>query len=347
MRLNKAVIPHYRAAMIPIETLKKKVLLNKEYLKEKPTWYEIDKKLQYFKIRDDFRLFTELFFSIFGREVLDLDTVDYNVAYVRTIDPLVKPINEVTKCGLLSENFQTEQYNYYLVSELLNSQISNFIAYGGYTLKNLLAFFKDYLALSEYKKNELFLIKLFIADAFTHQEDRNYNNIGFKIPKIDGIPYTKRLNPKIIYNAPNAENQYITTADGKILLKNLTPTKTYDNERILGTDHRNVFTYRSGQVWCPLFPFSEETLFDSQSEALKCQETYYEGMDPNLFELYMAYPDICKPIFERLVYESEYKRILERFKGDNSQIVLTDKSKNRIIEVLEDKQKVLKKILTY
>lgn len=347
MYLNKAVIPHYRAAMMPIDVLKKKILLNEKYLKEKPTWYEIDEKLQYFKIRDDFRLFTELFFSMFGREILDLDTIDYHVAYVRTIDPIVKPGDEVTKCGLLSENFQSKKYNYYLVSELLNAQISNFVAYGGYTLKNLLAFFKDYLDTAEYKKNELFLIKLFIADAFTHQRDRNYNNIGFKIPKIDGIPYTKRLRPEIIRANPNAASQYTTTADGKILLKNLTPTKIYDNERILGTDHRNVFNYQNGQVWCPLFPFSEDTLFKDPNEALECQEKYYEGMDPNLLELYMAYPDICKPIFERLVYESEYKRILERFKGNNSQIILTDESENRIIQVLEDKQKVLKKILTY
>lgn len=58
MRLNRDVIPHYRAKTIPIEDLRKKVLLNEDYLKEKPTWYEIDNKLQYFKIRNDFRLFT-------------------------------------------------------------------------------------------------------------------------------------------------------------------------------------------------------------------------------------------------------------------------------------------------
>ena len=33
--------------------------LVEKYLKEKPDWYEIDGKLQYFKIRNDFRLFTE------------------------------------------------------------------------------------------------------------------------------------------------------------------------------------------------------------------------------------------------------------------------------------------------
>ena len=63
MKLNEATIKHYRSEMIPTSILKKKVSLNEAYLREKPTWYEIEGKLQYFKIRNDFRLFTELFFK--------------------------------------------------------------------------------------------------------------------------------------------------------------------------------------------------------------------------------------------------------------------------------------------
>lgn len=347
MNLNKAVIKHYRAPIIPIAELKKKISLNETYLKEKPTWYEIEGRLQYFKIRNDFRLFTEQFFSMFGKEILGLDILDYRVAYVRTIDPVLKSDEEVTKCGLLSDNFQSSEYNYYLVSELLNSQISDFIAYGGYTLQNLLAFFKDYLDKKEYKENEYFLIKLFIADAFTHQEDRNYHNIGFKIPKIEDISYMNRLHPKILLNSDKAKSEYTIDENGNVLLKHLTPTKIYDNERILGTDHHNVFTYHEGQVWRPLFPFSNDTLFESQEQALEYQENYCDGLDPNLLELYMAYPDICKPIFERLAYESEYKMILERFQGNTSQISLSKKAEERITNIFEDKQEVLKRILKY
>ena len=122
MKLNEAVIPHYRSEIIPIEVLKKKVSLNEKYLKEKPTWYNIDGKLQYFKIRNDFRLFTEQFYSSFAKKVFDLDTLDYHIAYVRTVDPVIAKGDEITKCGLLSENFQENTYNYYLVSELLNSE---------------------------------------------------------------------------------------------------------------------------------------------------------------------------------------------------------------------------------
>ena len=346
MALNKAVIPHYRASMIPIEELKERISLNENYLREKPTWYEIDGKLQYFKIRNDFRLFTEQFFSMFGREIIGLDTLDYQVAYVRTIDPVLKKSEEVTKCGLLSENFQEPGFNYYLVSELLNAQISDFVAYGGYTLKNLLAFFRDYLDEKGYQENKEFLIKLFIADAFTHQEDRNYNNIGFKIPKIEGVPHTKRLHPEILQTFANANGQYNIGECGKITLRNLTPTKVYDNERTLGTDHHNVFTYHPNQVWRPLFPYSEETLFEDENQAIECQQSY-DGLDPNLVELYSEYPTICEPIFERLAYDTEYRKILERFKGDTSQISLSDESEEKIVELFKDKQKVLRRILTY
>lgn len=346
MHLNKAVIPHYRSEMIPIEILKKRVALNEKYLSEKPTWYDIDGKLQYFKIRDDFRLFTEQFFSMFGREIIGLDTLDYQVAYVRTINPILKKSEEETKCGLLSHNFQTPQYNYYLVSELVNKQISDFVMYGGYTLEALLAFFKDYLDEKDYEANELFLIKLFIADAFTHQEDRNHNNIGFKIPKIDGIPYTRRLHPEIIKNYSNATGHYIIKEDGGIVLKGLTPTKVYDSERSLGTDHKNVFTYEKGHVWSPLFPYSKDTLFKDQVEAKKVEEEY-DGLDPNLFDLYINHQEICQPIFERLAYDTEYRKILERFKSDTSQIRLSEKSEERIVAIFEDKRQVLSRILKY
>ena len=346
MYLKDAVIPRYRAMIVPTEELKRKIKLNESYLCEKSTWYCIDGKLQYFKIRSDFRLFTERFFSMFGRGILGLDTLDYEVAYVETISPGIKNSALEPKCGLLSENFQLPEYNYYLVSELLKPKISAFVSYGGYTLKSLLSFFKDYLGEDEYNANEIFLITLFIADAFTHQEDRNYNNICFKVPKIEGVLHEKRLRPEILSTIPAASDEYAIGTNGTILLKNFTPSKVYDNERILGVDHRNVFTYSPNKVWCPLFPFSQETLFKNQEQALAYQQQC-DGLDPNLLELYLEYPHICKPLFERLAYDSEYRRILENFRGSASPIILTDKSLERVTTTLRDKQKVFERILTY
>lgn len=87
-------------------------------------------------------------------------------------------------------------------------------------------------------------------------------------------------------------------------------------------------------------------LIKNPAVTLEYQKSY-DGLNSNLFELYLEYPEICTPIFERLAYESEYRRILERFEGDACPIILSDRSEERIIQLLEEKQKTLKRILTY
>ena len=346
MKLNEAVIDHYRAERMPISEIKRTIKLNEDYIKEKPTWYMIDGKAQYFKIRSDFRLFTEQFFSKFGKQIMGFNTVDYRVAYVRTIIPGESPLKEETKCGLLSENFQTPQYNYYLVSELMNPEISNCSFFGKYSLSTLLKFFKEYLTEEDYKENELFLIKLFISDAYTHQEDRNWHNIGFQIPKIKGVTYSKRLHPEQLVSEATASEYLEFNSVGAPILKGLEPSAVYDNERIFGTDHKFVHTYEMGQIWCPLFPYDESLLFQSQQEAQECADEF-DGLDPNLLNLYMDHYDICKPIFERLAESDEYREILNEFTGGNSQIILSDDEYERIVSIVEDKKKTFQRILKY
>lgn len=345
MKLNEAVIDHYRAEMMPVREIKKAIKLNEAYIKEKPNWYMINGKPQYFKIRSDFRLFTEQFFSRFGKEIMGFDTLDYHVAYVRTIIPGESSTKEQTKCGLLSENFQTPQFNYYLVSELMNPEISNCSFFGKYSLTTLLKFFQETLPYEDYTKNELFLIKLFISDAFTHQEDRNWHNIGFQIPKIEGVNYSKRLHPEQIMEYAGTEYLEMSP-NGTPLLKGLMPSVAYDNERIFGTDHKFVHTYEAGQVWCPLFPYDESLLFHTQDEAQRCAEEF-DGMDPNLLNLYLDHYETCKPIFERLAESDEYRDILADFTNGNSQIILSDEEYDRIVGIVEDKKKTFQKILKY
>ena len=308
----------------------------------------VDGKLQYFKIRNDFRLFTEQFFSMYGREILGLDAVDYHVAYVRTKDPVLKSTEEVTKCGLLSESFQDLQANnYYLISELMNAQISDLIHFGGYTLETLLKFFKQYLVEEDYNIMELFLITQFIGDGFTHQEDRNPHNISVNIPKIPGVTYTERLHPDVLAKKKKGKDFLFLNRDGQYQLKGLRPTKVYDNERILGVDHKNVFAYKKGLIWAPLLSYDEDTKFASEEDALKVSQKYYSGLDPNLLSVYMEYPEICTPIFERLAYDDEYRRILERFDGKTTQIALSTDEMEYVTMVLKDKQKVFSDILHY
>lgn len=350
MKLNEATIKHYRSEMIPTSILKKKISLNEAYLKEKPTWYEIDGKLQYFKIRNDFRLFTELFFSKFAQTIMDLPTIEYNVAYVRTKKPSIPQSKEETKCGLLSVNFQTPESNHYLISELMHSEISDFIAYGGYSLKNLLHFFKDYLTAGDYSKNELFLIKLFISDAYTYHVDRNPNNISVKIPKIQGVSYKDRLHPEKIKKIPGGNKYTLYDYENtRTVLKGLEPDVVFDSERILGVDHKNVRKFSEGDCWAPLFPYDFDTDFKglTQEEICMIQEHDFFGLDPNLCSLYFDHTEICKPYFERLAYDDEYKKILEEFTKTSGAIQIAPSDVEYVENVLENRRKEFKKILEF
>ncbi|MBR4261788.1 MAG: hypothetical protein IKQ35_00305 [Bacilli bacterium] len=343
MQFNDALITHYREGIIPLYTLRGLVELNDAYLKEKPTWYVINREVKYFKVRGDLRLFSELFFTEFARDIIGLDTLDYEVAHVRTLDAKVKPSQEERKTGLLSTNFQTKDNNYYLVSELYDPEICGLTGYGNYNLQNLLSFFRDGVASEDYKNIESFLTKLFLADAFTLQVDRNPNNIGFQIPKIPGVKYTQRLRPEILARLGKAEgNVVLEKTVAKIT--GLVPSKVYDSERIFGIDHKNEFVHKKGDVWAPLFPFNDDLLFKDQDVAQETQEVY-DGLDPNLFELLDNYPQV-RPIAERLAYDDEYKRILEQFKGTSKPVSLSDSEIERIGDTVEERREVFRKVLS-
>lgn len=344
MIINEEVIPHHNVKTIPIHKLKEMVCLNEAYLKEKSTWYMIDGKLQYFKIRNDFRLFTEQFYAIFAKQVLDLDTVNYQVSTI-SIEDFDSKTPKIR--GLLSDNFQKPNYNYYLISELMKDGITNLISYGNYSLKNLLNFFQDSLTKENYDANLLFLIKSFIGDGFTFQKDRNYHNICFETPAIEGINYKKRLHPNVLVNNPKAVPFYEKNNDGVIFLKDLNPSILYDNERILGVDHKDVLSYNHQEVWRPLFPYTSDLVFKSAKEAKSFSKKVYDGLDPNLMALYMDYEKLCKPYFERLAYDDEYRKILENFTHSNSPMILTPQEIEYIQMILEERREAFSRILKY
>lgn len=344
MELNTAVIPHYDCRRIPLDKLKHMVLINNKHLKEKPTWYMIEGKLKYFKIRDDYRLFSEQFFSLFGREVMNLDTVNYQVASVRLVDGLKGSSEHMI--GLLSDNFQNKDNNYYLASELFEARISDLVSYGNYSFKTLLMYLKQILTDECYQQNRDFFIKLFISDAFMFQADRNYNNIGFQIPSIKNINYQDRLRAtNLVKNGIGSE--YIEKEENLFKLKDFFPSKVYDSEKMLGIEQRNSLVYTPGMTWMPAFPFSDDLKFESQQQAQRVSQQNYSNLDPNLVELYMEYTDICKPYLERLAYDNEYKKILEKFSYNNSQIYLKKNTSEYINMVLENRRKEFQKILNF
>ena len=344
MLMNEALITHYREEMIPLMTLRGLVEINEAYLKEKPTWYKINREVKYFKSRGDLRLFSELFFSEFARDIIGLDTLDYEVAHVRTFDSKIKSTDEERKLGLLSTNFQTKDNNYYLVSELYNSEVSTLTGYGSYTLTNLLSYFKNTFSEKDYIKIEEFLTKLFLADAFTIQVDRNPNNIGFQIPKIPDVKYTQRLRPEILKRLGKAKGN-VVIENGLAKITGMVPSKVYDSERIFGIDHKNEFVHTKGDVWAPIFPFNDELLFESQEQAQEIS-MIYEGVDPNLFELITTYPK-TRAIAERLAYDDEYRGILEQFSGNAKPVTLTEQEMDRISDTIEERREVFKKTLRF
>lgn len=345
MKLNDALIPHYKCVTIPLHKLKTQIRLSENYLKEKPTWYMIDDKLKYFKVRYDYRLFTEQFFSKFGKDVLGLDTLDYQIASVRAFKEEDPMGDSEKKIGLLSDNFQDKNYNYYLVSELLDSEISDLVGYG-YSLEGMLNYFQDALDEESYKRCKDFLIKLFIADSFTMQLDRNAYNIGFQIPRINGLKYRQRLRKENLVKLPNKDKYIETDEDGMIKLKGFKPSKVYDNERILGVDHKNVLIYNSKDVWTPIWPYRQDLLFETQEEAKKAMEDDYFGLDPNLAELLFNHPE-SKPLLERLAYDDEYRKVLEEFKNSNSQVELMPSTQEYFENLLEERKDVVKKVLSF
>lgn len=343
MQLRKEFIEHYHVARVDQSLLREKVMINREYLKEKPTWYMIGDKLYYFKVRNDYRLFTELFCSNFG-EMMGLDTLKYTVAYLKDTAVYLSKVERATKAGLLSESFQDTNYNYYLISELLKTEVSDLKGYGGYNLQSLLTFLKVHMTEEGYCNNKDFLIRLFICDYFTHQLDRNPHNISFKIPRIKGINYRQRLRIDTVN--PGLSTLYGEfDEDGFYRVRDFTPTVVYDNERSLGADHKKPLSYTNGEPWMTLFPFNSNMLYSDIKEANSMREDY-NGMDPNLVELALNYEKESLPLLERLAYDNEYKKVLEQHLTDTSQIRIKDSTCAFLTNMFEDKRKEIKKVLT-
>ncbi len=350
MLLDKAVIPHYIVDTIPFNKLKGMVNVNDVYLKEKKTWYVVDSKLQYFKTRDDLRLFSEMFFQEFASSTLNLDVLKYKLAYIRRKED--GKIEEKSTLGLLSENFQNPGNNYFLASELFNTVISDCKKYGDFSLVTLLNFFKNTISNKDYLVIKDFLIKLFLVDAFTMQLDRNPNNIGFEIDAIDGLSYLKRLRADLVEKQIGNSAGYLEESSdfSQKKIVGLKPSKVFDNERILGIDHKLAFVNKPGDIWTPIFPFSPELFFGQNGTSAKEKAEYasnksFDGLDPNLASLYLEYPKESKGYIDRLSRDDQYEKIIESFCKPNSPICLDNDQRELFLNILKSRREEFKKVL--
>lgn len=368
MQVDSAVIPHLQLDVIPFPKLRELLKIEPQILQAKPTWYQVNGKLNYFKERNDLRIFAELFYHEYAKETLKLDTLIYQLAYVREIKS-GQPQPEA-KLGLLSPNFQTDDKNYYLGCELMDPENSDLCSYGSFNLMDLLRFFKDYLIKTDYERVKDFLIRLFIVDALLLQVDRNYRNLGFEIPAVEGLSHTKRLRPTLLSQSCvdctplDCQKKYkyhlkgeaasnncidcqkiVQFEDGVFRLKGFTASKVYDNERILNIKHFGKYVVNPNGVWVPSLPFNSGLNFSSIMEAELKANTEYDNCDPNLLELCFEFYDECKSYLEELAFNDIHRRILEKYSDPNAPLPLSAEDIVRFSSTIEQRQAAFKKVL--
>jgi hypothetical protein len=114
-------------------------------------------------------------------------------------------------------------------------------------------------------------------------------------------------------------------------------------------DHKNVKVFNPTDCWTPLFPYEPHLSFNGldQEQVQLIRDIEFDGLDPNLVSLYVDYPEICTPYFERLAYDDEYRKILEEFKGNSAPIILSDSDIEYVTNVLESRRNEFKKVLKF
>ena len=88
-------------------------------------------------------------------------------------------------------------------------------------------------------------------------------------------------------------------------------------------------------------------MFRNQAEAKEAQDLLYDGLDPNLMEVFMNYESDVRDLIDRLANGDEYREILERFEQSNSQILLHQSTIEYFEKILSERRKVFQKVLKY
>lgn len=308
MKINQERVLHYNLKKVPIENVSKMVSIDKKHLREKDNWFLIDGKLYFFKPRNDYRIIGELLCSDILKS-LGINSVDYTLVYING------------QLGLMSENFQVDGNNYYHVSDLYKSEISSIKAFGKYSFKTLYDYFnvklddKDLL-------NKIMgqLAQLFISDYLTHQEDRNYNNIMFKM-NVEGVTHSLG---------------YIPSIHGR-KIEEINLEKIYDSEKSFSIGRDGVYDYNLNKVWDTSFMVEPNTgtgFFD---------DDYL--IDINLLSLYMYYPELTKDFMKKIVNQLNVQQILGKYQQGNSQLFIKPNNISYLDSLLTKKQEGIQRVL--
>lgn len=149
--------------------------MDPELLREKDSWYLINSKVTFFKIRKDVRIAGECISKAYA-EALGSDTASYNVIELNG------------KIGLASENFQDKhQYEYYDFCQLYQLFPSFPKRYNYFTLKELLQTFAYHYDEEKTMLLQQALIERYVYEWFTHQLDGNPRNTNLQRNKQSGL----------------------------------------------------------------------------------------------------------------------------------------------------------------
>ena len=315
MKFNESVIPHYELERVPFEALKEMVKIEPQHLKEKSSWFVIKGQLCYFKEREETRMFTEMFCEEYGK-LLGFDMAQYSLAYISERE--VGGKKGQSKLGLLSPNYQRPEFNYLLVSDLLNPQISNYPAYGPYCMQSLLYFLEQEFTNSEGVEDTLQgTINKYIFDFNTKQIDGNPKNMCYEILASGNNPAYWGLHGRKV--------------------KKIRTATFFDCEKSLGI----VKTPGGYQLtdeslgWEAACPYSAED-----------KDYIGYGVDPRMLQLYLDYPQYAKPLMERLAYDDEYRKVIEMFEQSNGRIVMDPMLKKHLVALFLGRQNEFKRLLT-
>lgn len=317
MKFNESVIPHHEVERVPFKYLKRMVKIEPQHLQEKPTWFIIGGQLYYFKEREQTRMFTEMFCEEYGK-LLGFDMAEYSLAYIKERELDGK--KGQSKLGLLSLNYQDPKYNYLLVSDLLNPQISNYPTYGPHCMKSLLSFISDKFADVPGKEE-------------TMQGTINKYIFDFNTKQIDGNP--KNMCYKILANGNVRDPKYWGLHGRKV--EQIRPATFFDCEKSLGIV-KTPAGYRltdDSLDWQAACPYSTED-----------KEWVGFDVDPRMLQLYLEYPEYAKPLIERLAYDDEYRKVIEMFEQPNGKIVMDPALKKHLLAIFLGRQNEFKRLLT-
>lgn len=149
--------------------------MDPELLKEKDSWYLVDSRVSFFKIRRDVRIAGECISQAYA-EALGNDSAKYSVV----------EMNE--KIGLLCENFQDrKRHAYFDFCQLHQLFPSLPQRYNYFTLKEILNTFSYHYDEETTYQLQRALIGRYIFEWFTHQLDGNPRNTNFRLDKKTNI----------------------------------------------------------------------------------------------------------------------------------------------------------------